>query len=261
MTMTNLLEWWNIIYVAPFALALLYLGLFVFTGITFGDADADVDANADANIPGDGPVHVEAHVVDDFGGDHDVDPDADHDVSHEAEGQSNGNLVQREYAGHAEHAGHVSGIGQLLSFLGVGKIPLSLALMTLLFTWGIFGFILNVMLVKWLGASSLVGLISMPITLVVAMLLTGAFAALIAKVIPLADSKGQRREDLVGQTGDAIYDIDSTFGMASVRNASGDLFQVPCKAAEGNKIPKGTRVVLFDYDRDQGYFRAAPFAA
>jgi len=261
MTMTNLLEWWNIIYVVPFALALLYLSLFVFTGITFGDTDADMDADADldADADVDGPIQVEAHVVDDFGGDHDVDQDADHDVAHDAE--NNGNLAQREFASHAEHAGHVSGVGQLLSFLGVGKIPLSLALMTLLFVWGIVGFVLNVMLMKWLGPSSLVGLISVPITLVIAMALTGAFAALIAKVIPLADSKGQRREDLVGRTGDAIYDIYSTFGMASVRNATGDLFQVPCKAAEGNKIPKGTRVVLFEYDHDQGFFKVAPFAA
>ena len=58
MPLELLLAWWNLIYILPFGLALLYLGLFVFTGITFGDADADADLDGDAQL------HVEAHVAD-----------------------------------------------------------------------------------------------------------------------------------------------------------------------------------------------------
>ena len=50
MTLNLLLAWWNLIYLVPFTLALMYLGLFVFTGITFGEADADVDTDADVGV-------------------------------------------------------------------------------------------------------------------------------------------------------------------------------------------------------------------
>ncbi len=92
--------------------------------------------------------------------------------------------------------------------------------------------------------------------------LTGVCAAVIAKIIPMKDGPSQRREDLVGRAGDAIYDIDSTFGMASVRAQTGELFQVPCQTADARtRIPKGSRVVLFRYDREKGVFHVAPFAA
>src|SRR4051794_14098057 len=76
MTLELLLAWWNLIYIVPFALALMYLGLFVFTGITFGDADADADFDADADVDAD--VDADADMDHDL--DHDVDADADHDA-------------------------------------------------------------------------------------------------------------------------------------------------------------------------------------
>src|SRR6187401_1355265 len=81
MPLTLMLAWWNLIYIVPFLLAVVYLGLFVFTGITFGDADADVDMDADADLDADATVHVEAHAVD-----LDGDADLDHDVGgHDAQ--------------------------------------------------------------------------------------------------------------------------------------------------------------------------------
>src|SRR5215470_11430089 len=81
MPLQLLLAWWNLIYIVPFVLALFYLGLFVFTGITFGDADmdADVDADvdADAAVEADAHVSVEAHVEAGADGDVDADHDAD----------------------------------------------------------------------------------------------------------------------------------------------------------------------------------------
>ncbi len=262
MSLVALLEWWNLIYIVPFGLALLYLGVFVFTGITFGDADAD----ADMDMGSGGDVHVEAHVVE---GGAEVAHGADHDVGHEVHGdhdaEANGRALAHDHMMHghsADDGAHTPSLmNDFLSFLGLGKIPISLAVMILMLFWGVFGFGINVLLMRWLGSSNLVGLISVPVTLAISMGLTGACAAVIGKVIPIADTKRQRREDLVGQLGDAMYDIDSTFGMASVRGVSGDLFQVPCKTANGGKIPKGSRVVLFEYDREKGVFHVAPFAA
>ena len=42
MTHEWLLGWWNLVFLAPFLLALIYLGVYAASGLTFGDADADV---------------------------------------------------------------------------------------------------------------------------------------------------------------------------------------------------------------------------
>jgi membrane protein implicated in regulation of membrane protease activity len=134
--------------------------------------------------------------------------------------------------------------------------------MVLLFCWGVAGFALNSLLYQWLGDSVAIGFISVPVTLIISLALTGLVAAVIGKIIPNDDSKRERRVDLVGKAGEAIYDIDATFGMANVRGEAGDLYQVPCRTEEGKpRIPKGAKIVLFEYDRDKGIFQVAPFDA
>jgi hypothetical protein len=235
----ELLAWWNLIFIVPFGLALVYLGLFVFTGITFGDTDvdADVDADLDADADLDGDADMDAdHDVD---GDHDA---GDHDAGHDADHDADTNLL-----------------AAFLGMLGVGKVPLSLGLMILLLLWGLIGFALNVVLSETLGPSALVPAISLPVTFLLSMALTGLCAAAIARVVPLNDEAPARRQDLVGRIAEALYDIDDSFGMAVVRNSAGDLLQVSCKTHPGQRIAKGSRVVLFAYDKDKSLFTAAPF--
>jgi membrane protein implicated in regulation of membrane protease activity len=277
MPLELLLAWWNLIYILPFGLALFYLGLFVFTGITFGEADADADMDADAQL------HVEAHVAEmesDAGMHMEHDAGTEHEMGTDPEAQGDatqgggllhphgsvGAAIMAHTPGtgastdaDAVHASHMQGI---LSLLGLGKIPLSLALMVLMMCWGIVGFALNALLFKGMGASILVPAISLPITLLLSLTLTGLCAALIGKIIPTDDGTRERRQDLVGKCGDAIYDIDGTFGMATVRGSAGDFYQIPCRTAVGKpRIAKGTRVVIFDYDREKGVFHVAPFDA
>jgi hypothetical protein len=259
MTFITLLEWWNLIYIVPFGLALMYLGLFVFTGITFGhadfDADADVDADLDADVEVSGPLHVEAHVVDT-----DTDADTDHDMEADQSVPAGGAVLVHAPAVHVgAGGGHGSALFDLLSLLGVGKIPLSLAIMTLFFSWGVVGFALNATLCNWMRPSPLVAIISLPLTLAISVVLTGLCAAGMARLVPTNDGKRQRREDLVGKSGEAVYDINASFGMANVRSEEGDFLQVPCRTVAGKSpISKGSRVVLFHYDREEGVFHVAP---
>jgi membrane protein implicated in regulation of membrane protease activity len=272
MPLNLLLAWWNLIYVLPFALALTYLGLFVFTGITFGDVDADVDMDADTS------VHVEAHVADvhtgpelHAGPDADADVDGDHDA-----GMSRGGLVhapavpavlmphmaQGASVDHEAANAAPSPFLAFLTLLGVGKVPVSLALMILLMSWGLVGFALNALFVQWIGATGFVTVISLPLTLVISLTLTGLCAAAIAKIIPSDEGTRERRQDLVGKPGEAMFEITASFGMAKVRGNAGDFYQVPCRTVAGKPpIAKGTRIVLFDYDRQDNVFTVAPFDA
>src|SRR5688572_7655421 len=121
MTATWVLNWFNLIFVVPFALALAFLGLYTLSGWTFGDADADADAEVD------GDAEVEAELEADADADADADTDADHDAEHDHDHD-------------ASRAGGGSGWFAVLSWLGAGRVPLSIMLMILLLTWGAIGF-------------------------------------------------------------------------------------------------------------------------
>ncbi|MGN6369098.1 MAG: hypothetical protein ACTHN5_12625 [Phycisphaerae bacterium] len=233
MTLDLLFAWWNLIYVVPFGLALIYLGLYVFTGLTFGEGDAEVDHE----------IAVE----------HDVDADGDHDVWQDA-----GDAHEQSMDG----GGSSSALMSALSLLGVGRVPLSLALMILLILWGVIGLAINQGLMGLLGATAVVGLISVPVTAGISVAVTGLIARVLGRVMPTSETYARKRGALVGCVGEALYGIDAAFGLVSVREPDGDLFQVECRTAAGEPgIAKGTKVVLFKYDAEKAVFYVAPFVS
>lgn len=229
MTMSMLTSWWSVMYLVPFGLALVYLGVFVLTGVTFGDAgvDAHVEVDAGADLDGDAGVDADAH----------ADADADHDAEAEQDGD-----------------GHWS--SAFLGLLGAGKVPLSLGVMMLLLLWGLIGFGVSVAVAEHVRALWLAPAISLPAALLGSVCGTWLLASAVGRVMG-GESAPARRQDLVGRPAEAVYDITESFGMAAVRSAGGDLLQVPCKARSGEKIAKGSRVVLFAYDKQAGIFSAA----
>jgi membrane protein implicated in regulation of membrane protease activity len=249
-----LVNWWNLIFVLPFSLALLYLGLYTVSGITFGDADADGDFDADGDIDHDFDAGVD-HDLDadadaDADGDVDQDLDADQDVdgdhdagSHEAEGGGRG----------VDAPVHIAA----MNWLGIGRVPVSLVLMVLLLTWGVAGFLTNAAMQE---RGAMAAVFSIPIAAVVSFFVTHTVTALIARYLPLYETTAQRRHALLGSVGEAMYPIDRKFGMVSVREETGDLYQVACRAV-GDAIGKGSKVKLVSYNAKEGLFYVAPHDA
>jgi len=212
-----LLQWWNLIFVLPFALAMLYLGLYVASGVTFGDPDVDADL------------------------DHDLDGDVDHDADVGANHAADS---------HADHAPSHGGIAPILSaWLGVGKVPLSIGVMFLLLSWGVFGFTAN-QLMRDRGAGA--AMVSLPVAAVGCLLFTRVVTTLVGRYLPMNESYALRRKDLLGLTGEAVLGIDDSFGMAAVHDVHHVLHQVPCRIdRDGTPIGKGERVEIVDYDSKQ----------
>src|SRR5688500_2668567 len=102
-----LMLWWNLIFIVPFGLALLYLGVYAMSGFTFGEAEADFHADA-------------------------PDMDADAEIAVDADADADGADL------HADAGSHVPIHIAAMSWLGIGRVPLSLVLMVLLMTWGLF---------------------------------------------------------------------------------------------------------------------------
>ena len=254
MSVQWLINWWNLIFLLPFSLALMYLGLYTVSGITFGDADADGDFDVDGDVDhdfdagGDVDHDLDADADADVDGDVDQDLDADHDVdgdhdadSHEAEGGGRG----------IDAPAHVAA----MNWLGVGRVPVSLVLMVLLLTWGVAGFLTNAALVE---RGAMAALFSIPIAVIASVLVTHTVTALIARYLPLYETTAQRRHALLGSVGEAIFPIDQKFGMVSVRDQTGDLYQVPCRAIEvGDPIAKGAKVKLVSYNAKESLFYVA----
>jgi hypothetical protein len=240
MTLQWLLGWWNLIFLAPFAVALLYLFVYTLSGLGFGEVDAHGDAHGDfdADADADADMDADAHV--------DVDADADGELDADADADADGD-------GDAHESGQTSAHSMALSWLGVGRVPLSLIAVVLLLTWGAAGFVANAIMrpqVDWDAAR-----VSLPAALIFALFVTRSVVLLMGRFVPLNETYARRRAELVGHVGEALYGIDERFGLAAVRDDRGDLHQVTCRLAPGlEPIARGTRVKLVAYRANEGVF-------
>src|SRR5688572_8911989 len=157
MTIESLLEWWNVIYLLPFGLALLYLFAYSASGWTFGDVEAGVDADADVDM--DAGVDVDADVDTDLAAEADIDGTADADQAVHHEGQHAGP------SGKGIDAAGERGLLTVVWWLGVGRVPLSILLMVLFLTFGSIGFVTNQLAREWMS-EHLVWLVSLPVAFV-----------------------------------------------------------------------------------------------
>ena len=246
-SMEWLLAWWNLIFVLPLALGILYLGLYIATGLTFGEADMDADAS--------GAIEHDVDVDADASGaiEHDVDVDADSDAG----------IEHHPAIGHGSHAAgdqdHPSNpLLDVLSWLGAKRVPLSFMLMIFMFCWGISGLVINVTLqgiLPWF----LVPVASIPLALCISVLATRWTSHLVGRYMPMDETSARSKESLVGFVGEALTNVDGKFGLVQVRTRSGDLIQVPCRVAgDRTGIAKGSRVLLADYQKAESFFYVVP---
>ena len=245
MALQWLLNWWNLIFLLPFALAALYLGLYTVSGITFGesdlDADSDLDLDADADADVDHDLGADAHDLDHDV--HDVGHDSDSDTEAHADGDSD------------SHDSHDGGRLAALGWLGIGRVPVSIVLMVMLLSWGSAGILANALL-QSRGAAA--AAISIPAALGASALVTHWVVLFVARWLPLYETTARRRHALLGCVGQAIFPIDWKFGMVAVRDDLGDLYQVPCRTSDpGQTIPKDSKVKLVSYNGKQGIFNVS----
>lgn len=265
MTIQWLLGWWNLLFIVPFALAVLYLGLYTLSGWTFGDADADgdmdadVDAHIDVDADADVDADVDAHVDVDTDVVADVDADADTDVSTDTD-------TDADTDAGADHDAEAQGAGgsstpslalQALSWVGIGKVPASIVLMVLALSWGFIGFVTNQAMNR--DGSARVILYSLPLAALGSLLISSGLSRVFARVLPKSETYARRRHELLGSVGEALYNIDRKFGMASIRDERGNLFQIGCRSEKANEaIPKGSHVKLIGYNAKEQLFYVVP---
>ncbi|MEZ4221911.1 MAG: DUF1449 family protein [Polyangiaceae bacterium] len=208
----NPLAWNNLVFLIPIALAVV---LMFGSATGLSEFGADVDVDADVNVDADADM--------------DADADADADTEHDADG------------GYS-----------VLTLLGVGKVPLSLLLMTALFLFGGIGLCTSTILSPVLGGN-LAGVVALTGAVVGAAVLTGVVARIVARVLPSTETYAGDELDLVGCTGVALLDIGESFGVAHVADDGGALMKIRCRTYEG-RIEKGAAVLVTELDPESHVF-------
>src|SRR4051812_45155957 len=257
MTIQWILEWYNLIFILPLFLALLYVGIYAISGLTFGDADVDAsgaDVDADAHIELHGHVEAPSHIESDAHFDADADADADAHLGADADADVDADVdADAHVEGHgADEVAPGSVLASALSLLGVGRVPLSIVLMVLMLIWGTIGFFANMLAWEKYQNESIVLAISIPLAFIASVLGTRLITAAMARWLPTHETYIQRRHELLGAIGEAILPIDSTFGMVAVRDVYGDLFHVGCRLHPNQpSLEKGSKVKLIAYNGKQ----------
>ena len=219
----SVFEWWNLIFLLPGAGAFILL-VFQMMGISGDhDTDADVDTDVDADV----------------GLAHDV------DIAHAHELHELG-------AGHAE----TSILTQALGFLGVGKVPIGVILMTLAFVWAFIGWTSNELLSEFIPSPF--GFVWMSVVAAgsAAVLATRFLARVFSRFMPGTASYATSERELVGRRGRARYAITENSGAVSVRDRYGNTLEILCRTQKG-EIPAGTPVVLMQYDEARRIYEVA----
>ena len=146
----------------------------------------------------------------------------------------------------------------LLGLLGVGRIPLSMLLLTLSILFGATGLATNALLFEKLPGTY--GLFALLAATLVSLVGTGRIASFVARVAPTMETYRVSRRDLVGRTGHAIVELNAQDGIAQVKDHEGNVQQVRVRT-DGGEISKGAAVLVVDYSREGGWYLVTPFDA
>ncbi len=220
MGLQDMLQWWNLIYVIPLFISVLWLAATAVAGMQEGaDHDVEVDADHDADL------------------DHDVDADNDanldqHHTSHHLDVEHDGSLLMKAMA-----------------VLGLGKMPVTAMFGIFLLAWGAFGMFSNQLFAAVFVYPAVYIWPSMAATFFIGAILTRSMAEIFARVMPSNETYGVTRMQLIGNLGAAVFRITETTGTIHVKDQYGTLHREQAKVDPGcPEIPAGSDIIVVDFD-------------
>jgi len=167
-----------------------------------------------------------------FGHDADVHADQDVDGDHDGEGQGSGNWV--------------------LGFLGIGRVPIAISLMSLFLIFAGVGICMNTLLGKLIEFWGGFAMASVLVAFVASFFGTAFISRMVSKFMPTTETDSVTKLDLIGCTGVSTLPCDTNGGLAQVKNKSGDLYQIQCRSDQ--PIPKGVQVLTIEYHESSDSF-------
>lgn len=260
MSLTNLLEWWNIIFALPLAVGLFLMAAIALSGladIVLEHGEITHDTSGDA------------HHTDAFHETGDVAHHEPGELSHAESGDAShsGAEGDTEHSGDTSHAhgSHAESKETPLSWkalqlFGIGAgLPITLAIPMLMVLWGGIGLLTNQALEPLLRFPALFVPVSAGLSLMV-MMFTGRTAARLARrLLNNRRPTAVRRGGLVGCEGYAVYTITSEGGVAQVRDPFGNRHRIVCRTLPGEPpIPPDTPIIVARYNEQEHLYLVEP---
>lgn len=155
-----------------------------------------------------------------------------------------------------------STLNYVLSFLGVGKVPITMILVPLVMTWGIVGCGCNHIITHTVKPPHWPFMLGSIIIAATAGVVTAKlFAGAIAIILPTAERSATSKKELIGKTARVTSgQVTTSFGRARLRDDHGNSITVYCKIPYGRRVAqKGDEIILLDYDEEDGKFEVEKF--
>lgn len=152
------------------------------------------------------------------------------------------------------HAPEGPAIGKALAFVGVGKVPLVMVLMSFLALFGLAGYI-GQHAAKALAGDYLPLAAAVPAALALSLAATGRVAAVLARVLPSEETSAVSAESLIGSRADVVWG-DATFtrpATAKVSDRHGKTHHIQLKASAPEEIVHEGEAALI-VSRSSGFF-------
>lgn len=137
----------------------------------------------------------------------------------------------------------------LLSWLGLGKVPVSILLELTLFFFGAMGLFIMSIVPNPLGL-----VIALPVSLIFTVQATHFLAIKISNIMPQHSTTSKHPSQLIGEVGSSLSTVEDSFGQVSVNGA------VVNARTTGSTISRGTEVVLVSYDDERRHYIVEPMS-
>ncbi|WDZ91329.1 OB-fold-containig protein [Nocardiopsis sp. HUAS JQ3] len=163
-----------------------------------------------------------------------------------------------------DDSGEAAGLNSLMSRVGLGRVPVTVALSSLVcVAW--FVSMMGSIMTSLLHTTSTplliaLGLVVLLIALVAAWAVTSGLVMSVQRFLPSRGS-GSKNE-LVGRTCVIrIGEANEGFGQAEITTAGGAAISIPVRTTGGEVLPVGSTALIFDHSAEQDVFLVTYFDA
>ncbi|WP_444962167.1 DUF1449 domain-containing protein [Nocardiopsis sp. M1B1] len=163
-----------------------------------------------------------------------------------------------------DDSGEAAGLSSLMSRVGLGRVPVTVALSSLVcVAW--FVSMMGSIMTSLLHTTSTplliaLGLVVLLIALVAAWAVTSGLVMSVQRFLPSRGS-GSKNE-LVGRTCVIrIGEANEGFGQAEITTAGGAAISIPVRTTGGEVLPVGSTALIFDHSAEQDVFLVTYFDA
>jgi len=148
-----------------------------------------------------------------------------------------------------------------LSWLGMGKVPITILLEAMCLSFGMTGLIVNSLLVV---VGSAVPVLLFPIVVLgsgtIAIFITKFFGGFLSNIVPSDSTMSKTPSEYIGQVATVVSAINSGVGQVGLNVRGIGQVTLPARKSPHLKegLPRDTRVVIVGYDQESHIYVAEP---